>query len=75
MRSRLQKAELEKEELKLQIHKLFEEKKNFEKHLEAISSAHDSRITEMHCVIGMRHETLEIPEIVLILSFFNFSGA
>ena len=52
LKSRLQKTDLEKGELKSQIHKLFEEKKHFERHLEAISTAHDSRITEMHCVIG-----------------------
>jgi hypothetical protein len=60
MRSRLQKSDLEKEELKMQIHKLFEEKKNFERHLEAISSAHDSRITEMHCVIGTENFSCEV---------------
>lgn len=52
IRTQLQKSNSEKEDLKMQIHKLYEEKRNFEGHLEAISSAHDSRITEMHCVIG-----------------------
>lgn len=71
MRSRLQKGDHEKEELKMQIHKLFEEKKNFERHLEAISSAHDSRITEMHCVIGRQKKKNYIKHFSIILSHFR----
>lgn len=52
MRTRLQQTDLEKEELKKQIQKFELEKNHLERHLEAITIAHDSRITEMHCVIG-----------------------
>lgn len=51
LRARLQTSDLEKEELKMQIRELFDEKDNTQRHLEAISQAHESRITEMHCVI------------------------
>jgi hypothetical protein len=69
LRARLQRSDMEKEELKRQIKQLFDEKDNTQKHIEAISQSHESRITEMHCVIvelnrkiKMQHDTAIIEE-------------
>lgn len=51
LRARLQKSDIEKEELKIQLREYFDDKDNTQRHLEAISQQHESRITEMHCVI------------------------
>lgn len=60
LRARLQKSDLEKDELKMQIHELFHDKDSTQRHLEAISQAHESRITEMHCVIVELNKKLKL---------------
>lgn len=67
LRLRLQKSDMEKEELKAQIRKLFEEKDNTQKHLEAISQAHENRITEMHCVIVELNKKLKVQQETAIM--------
>lgn len=67
LRARLQKSDLEKEELKMQIRELFDEKDNTQRHLEAISQAHESRITEMHCVIVELNKKLKVQQDTAIM--------
>jgi chromosome segregation ATPase len=67
LRARLQKSDLEKEELKMQIRELFGEKDNTQRHLEAISQAHESRITEMHCVIVELNKKLKVQQDTAII--------
>lgn len=67
LRARLQKSDLEKEELKMQIRELFDEKDNTQRHLEAISQAHESRITEMHCVIVELNKKLKVQQDTAII--------
>lgn len=67
LRIRLQKADMEKEELKLQIRKLFDEKDSTQKHLEAISQQHENRITEMHCIIVELNKKLKIQQDTAIM--------
>lgn len=67
LRIRLQKSDMEKEELKHQIRKLFDEKDNTQKHLEAISQAHENRITEMHCIIVELNKKLKIQQDTAIM--------
>lgn len=67
LRDRLQKSDLEKEELKMQIRELFHEKDNTQRHLEAISQAHESRITEMHCVIVELNKKLKVQQDTAII--------
>ncbi|KAL7034611.1 hypothetical protein ACKWTF_008029 [Chironomus riparius] len=67
LRIRLQKSEMEKEEFKHQIRKLFDEKDSTQKHLEAISQAHENRITEMHCIIVELNKKLKIQHDTAII--------
>jgi len=67
LRMRLQKSDIEKEDLKAQMRKMFEEKDNTQKHLEAISQAHENRITEMHCIIVELNKKLKIQQDTAIL--------
>lgn len=67
LRARLQKSDLEKEDLKMQIRELFDEKDNTQRHLEAISQAHESRITEMHCVIVELNKKLKVQQDTAII--------
>lgn len=67
LRTRLQRTDVEKEELKLQIRQLFDEKDNTQKHLEAISQAHESRITEMHCVIVELNKKIKVQQETAII--------
>lgn len=67
LRIRLQKSDMEKEELKLQIRKLFDEKDSTQKHLEAISQQHENRITEMHCIIVELNKKLKIQQDTAIM--------
>lgn len=45
-------SEKECNEFKRKLHEALEEKERSYRRLEVISSAHESRITEMHCVIA-----------------------
>lgn len=67
LRARLQNSDMEKEELKMQIRELFKEKDNTQRHLEAISQAHESRITEMHCVIVELNKKLRVQQNTAII--------
>jgi chromosome segregation ATPase len=67
LRARLQKSDLEKEQLKMQIRELFDEKDNTQRHLEAISQSHESRITEMHCVIVELNKKLKVQQDTAII--------
>lgn len=67
LRLRLQKSDIEKEELKSQMRILFEEKDSTQKHLEAISQAHENRITEMHCIIVELNKKLKVQHETAIL--------
>lgn len=67
LRARLQKSDLEKEELKMRIRQLFAEKDNTTRHLEAISQSHESRITEMHCVIVELNKKLKLQQDTAII--------
>lgn len=67
LRARLQKSDTEKEQLKMQIRELFDEKDNTQRHLEAISQAHESRITEMHCVIVELNKKLKVQQDTAIM--------
>lgn len=67
LRARLQKSDLEKDELKMQIRELFHDKDNTQRHLEAISQAHESRITEMHCVIVELNKKLKLQQDTAIM--------
>lgn len=48
---RLKKSELERDSIQKQLHDTVDEKERTQRRLESIGSAHESRITEMHCVI------------------------
>jgi hypothetical protein len=67
LRARLQKSDLEKQELKMQIRELFDEKDNTQRHLEAINQAHESRVTEMHCVIVELNKKLKVQQDTAII--------
>lgn len=67
LRARLQQSDLEKEELKMQIRELFDDKDSTQRHLEAISQAHESRITEMHCVIVELNKKLKVQQDTAII--------
>lgn len=49
--ARLQTAERERESMQRKLNDAVEEKERAQRRLESIGSAHESRITEMHCVI------------------------
>lgn len=49
--TRLQNSERERDSIQKKLGDALEEKERSQRRLEAIASAHESRITEMHCVI------------------------
>lgn len=49
--ARLQNAERERESLQRKLSDAIDEKDRSQRRLESISAAHESRITEMHCII------------------------
>lgn len=49
--TRLQNSECERDSIQKKLSDALEEKERSQRRLEAIASAHESRITEMHCVI------------------------
>lgn len=49
--ARLQNSERERDQMQRKLADAMEEKERSHRRLEAVSSAHESRITEMHCVI------------------------
>jgi hypothetical protein len=66
LKTLLQKSDIEKEALRNQLKDAFEEN---QRRLESLSSNHESRITEMHCVIvelkkklNAKHENAIIEE-------------
>lgn len=67
LRARLQQSDMEKDELKMQIRELFHDKDSTQRHLEAISQAHESRITEMHCVIVELNKKLKLQQDTAIM--------
>lgn len=52
LKKKLKLSEKECNEFKRKLHEALEEKERSYRRLEVISSAHESRITEMHCVIA-----------------------
>lgn len=48
---RLQHSERERESIQKKLNDALEEKERSQRRLEGIGAAHESRITEMHCVI------------------------
>lgn len=51
MSARLQNAEREREVMQRKLNEAIEEKDRSHRRLDSISSAHESRLTEMHCII------------------------
>lgn len=49
--ARLQNSERERDTVQKKLSEAMEEKERSHRRLEAVSAAHESRITEMHCVI------------------------
>lgn len=49
--ARLQNSERERECMQRKLNEAIEEKERSQRRLESIGSAHESRITEMHCII------------------------
>lgn len=49
--TRLQNSECERDSIQKKLSDALEEKERSQRRLEAIASSHESRITEMHCVI------------------------
>lgn len=74
MRARLQKSELEKEALKCQLKQALEESVRSQHRLEAIGAAHESRITEMHCVIVELNKKLKAQQESAIMEEPEGSG-
>lgn len=62
LRTKLQRAEIEREALKLQLHEALEEKERSQRRLDALGAAHESRITEMHCVIVELNKKLKAQQ-------------
>lgn len=48
---RLKKSESERDTIQKQLNDAVDDKERTQRRLESIGSAHESRITEMHCVI------------------------
>lgn len=74
MKTRLQKAELEKEALKCQLREALEESVRSQRRLEALGAAHESRITEMHCVIVELNKKLKVQQDSAIMEEPEGSG-
>lgn len=74
MKSRLQKAEMEKEALKCQLREALEESVRSQRRLESIGAAHESRITEMHCVIVELNKKLKLQQESAIMEEPEGSG-
>lgn len=49
--ARLQNSERERELMQKKLNEALEEKERSQRRLEAVGAAHESKITEMHCVI------------------------
>lgn len=49
--ARLQNAERERETMQRKLNDAMEDKERSHRRLDSISSAHESRLTEMHCII------------------------
>ena len=67
LRSRLQKSEIEKEEVAMQLKDVCDERNLLQRHIEVVGQAHESRITEMHCVIVELSKKNKVKEDGVIL--------
>lgn len=74
LKTRLQKAEIEREALKCQLHEALEERERAHRRLEAVGAAHESRITEMHCVIVELNKKLKAQQDNAIIEESEGSG-
>lgn len=74
LRERLQKSDVEKEELKIQVKELYDDKNCTQRHLEAITNSYDSRITEMHSVIIELNKKLKVQQDKAIIEENEGSG-
>lgn len=60
--ARLQNAEREREAMQRKMSDALEEKERAQRRLESIGSAHESRLTEMHCVIVELNKKLKLRQ-------------
>lgn len=60
--ARLQNAEREREAMQRKMTDALEEKERAQRRLESIGSAHESRLTEMHCVIVELNKKLKLRQ-------------
>ncbi|XP_055377657.1 colorectal mutant cancer protein isoform X2 [Condylostylus longicornis] len=67
LKLKLQKSENEREDFKRRLEDSMEEKDRCYRRLEVISAAHESRITEMHCVIAELSKKLRNKQDNIIL--------
>lgn len=74
LRERLKKSDHDKDELKMQIQNLYEDKANTQRHLETITSSYDSRITEMHSIIIELNKKLKMQQEKAIIEENEGSG-
>lgn len=60
--ARLLNSEREREQMQRKLHDAVEEKERAQRRLESIGSAHESRLTEMHCVIVELNKKLKLRQ-------------
>lgn len=60
--ARLQNSEREREQMQRKLHEAIEERERAQRRLESIGSAHESRLTEMHCVIVELNKKLKLRQ-------------
>jgi hypothetical protein len=74
LRERLQKSDLEKDELKVQVQNFYDDKVNTQRHWETITNNYDTRITEMHSIIIELNKKLKVQQDKAIIEENEGSG-
>lgn len=59
---RLKKSEQERDLAKKRLHEAIDEKERTQRRLESVGAVHESRITEMHCVIVELNKKLKFQQ-------------
>lgn len=71
---RLQKSERERDEFKKKLEEAIDDKEQTFRRLEMMSASHESRITEMHCVIAELSKKLRNKQDNVIMEEAEGSG-